>query len=94
MGINILSVVETFLAALTASDWVKIATAAPEIITALVKLGQSAGPVLSVVEKHVNGMVMQNNLSAGAALHAYQQLNSAWTAVDQRIFDQQNESRG
>lgn len=81
----ILGTFGSILANLTLDQWIKLAPAAIEFVSAAVKLGENIKPVID--------RMAATHPWPGAA-QAHQQWRSAWTEVDQRIYNQQNESRG
>lgn len=90
----ILGTFGSFLASLTLDQWVKLAPAAIEFVSAAVKLGEQIEPIIvkfneQIVHNHSRGKPNPEN-----AFAAQMQWHRAWTAIDQRAVDFQSEGRG
>jgi hypothetical protein len=90
----ILGTFGSFLASLTLDQWVKLAPAAVEFVTAAVKLGEQVEPIISKKSAEIAAQAKSSGHMPHGVLAAHADWVDAWTLVDQRIYDQQNASRG
>lgn len=95
----ILGTFGSILANLTLDQWIKLAPAAVEFVSAAAKLGENIEPIIAkqgaAIQARIppTGLPNDGHLPRGAVA-AHQQWTAAWTAQDQRAADFQDVSRG
>jgi hypothetical protein len=90
----ILGTFGSILANLTLDQWIKLAPAAIEFVSAAVKLGENIEPIIAKQGAAIKAKAEESGHIAQGAIVAHQQWRAAWTAADQRAADFQDGARG
>lgn len=90
----ILGTLGSILANLTVDQWIKLAPAAIEFVSAAAKLGENIEPIIARQGAALVTKEKQEGHIHTSTLAAHRQWVTAWTEANQRAADFQDGSRG